>query len=58
LPSRQNLRDDDDEARMQLFLCLELSEVAGIVRDEGEVAFDDAWHESTVGLTAQPSQLM
>lgn len=43
---------------MQLFLCIELSEVAGIVRDEGEVAFDDAWHESPVGLTAQPSQLM
>ncbi|TCU33612.1 hypothetical protein EV129_115117 [Rhizobium azibense] len=53
LQRRQDLRDDDHKARMQFFLRIEFSKVAGVVRDEGEISLDYSRHEIPIGFAAQ-----
>lgn len=53
LQHRQHLRDDNHQTRMQLFLGVELPEVAGIVRNEGEILLDDPRYQVPVGFAAQ-----
>lgn len=50
----QYLRDNDHQARMHLFFGVQLPEVAGIVRYERKILFDDPRHQVPVGFAAQP----
>lgn len=53
LPLWKNLRQNDDEACMELLPGIELPEVASIVSHEREIIGDDAWHQIPIGLSAQ-----
>lgn len=53
LKLRQNLRQDDNQACMQILPGIELSEVAGIVGHERKIIGDDPWHQIPIGLAAQ-----
>lgn len=53
LLSRQNLRNDNYQSRMQSLSRIQFPKVTGIVRHEGKVFRDDPRHQIPIGLAAQ-----
>jgi hypothetical protein len=50
---RRNLWDEDDQSGMDGLARIELSKIARVVRDEGEIPRDDTRHQVPVGFSAQ-----